>query len=379
MPWEIFKHDNQFCLRNTQTKKLVAGSCHADREATLKMQRAMYANTTEPMPGHKSEDNMENDSLTYYGGAVKAMGGGKVGGYLIIFTNADSPDLQGDYFLKSTELFIENGETRPILYRHGAHPVIKDRKLGRGRLTVDDVGVFIEGELNLRDKYEKAIYTLAEKGKLGWSSGSLGYLVHREPNGKSFEIKSWPIGEASLTPNPVEGRTSAIPLKSLTEEDIDFDSVIKTFEQEASSKEFVLAGIPAIARFCEAVAPTSFMDGTQRSEAAADANKEFITIARVLGEAYFSEHSRLVRRSENRFVKSGREIDAATLDQIRAHIKDIEQVQAAFEDQKSELANILRISEMGLIQQKALDEQARFELWNFGRITGKTPEELENG
>ena len=322
---------------------------------------------------------MENDSLTYYGGAVKALGEGKIGGYLLIFTPSNSPDLQGDHFTKSTDFYIDDGDQRPILYRHGAHPVIKSRKLGKAKLTTDDVGVFIEGELELRDKYEKAIYQLAEKGKLGWSSGSMSHLVTRKPNGKSFEITSWPIGEASLTPNPVEGRTSAIPLKSLVEEDIDFDAVIKSLDQEASSKEFVLAGIPAISRFCEAVAPTSFMDGSQRSEAAADAIKEFITIGRIMGEAFFSDHSRLVRRGEHRFVKSNREIDAATLEQTRIYIEDIKQVQAAFEEVKSTLEGILRVSEMGLTQQKALDEQARFELWNFGRITGKTPEELENG
>jgi hypothetical protein len=373
MPWNIVEHEGQFCLVKKGETAIVKGSCHADKADTMAMMRALYAN--EPKM-NKSEDDM-NDSLTYYGGEVKALGGGKIGGYLVLFT-PDSPDLQGDFFTKSTDFFIDSGDQRPILYRHGRHPVIKSRQLGKAQLTIDDVGVFIEGELKLRDKYEKAIYQLAEKGKLGWSSGSMGHLVTRNPIGKSFEILSWPIGEASLTPNPVEGRTSAIPLKSLVEEDLDFDQVIKSFDEENRQVEFVLAGTPAIARFCEAVAPASLKDGTQRSEAAADAIKEFITIGRIIGEAFFSDHSRLVRRGEHRFVKSNREIDAATLDQTRTYIQDISEVQAAFEAVKSTLEGILRVSEIGLTQQKALDEQARFELWNFGRITGKTPEELQN-
>lgn len=479
MPYEMFEHDGQFCLRNQQSGKLVAGSCHADKTMTMAMMRALYAN--EPKMAHgkafadgavetkmvwttayvndlpdsaflyvesggskdsegkttprslrhfpykdstgkvdlahlrnalaripqsslsadvkarviakaeaiakangvgKSFEDEKNmtESLTYYGGEVKALGDGRIGGYLVLFTPG-SPDLQGDFFTKSTDFFIDSGDQRPILYRHGAHPVIKSRQLGKAQVTIDDVGVFIEGELALRDKYEKAIYTLAEKGKLGWSSGSMGHLVTRKPNGKSFEITSWPIGEASLTPNPVEGRTAAIPLKSLVEEDLDFDQVIKSFDEAKPEQkiEFDLAGTPAISRFCEAVAPNSFKDGAQRSAAAADAIKEFITIGRIMGEAFFSDHSRLVRRGEHRFVKSNREIDAATLEQSRAYVKDIEQAQAAFEEVKSALQQILQVSEMGLTQQKALDEQARFELWNFGRITGKTPEELRNG
>ena len=318
------------------------------------------------------------EALTYYGGDVKALGGGKIGGHLALFTPANSPDLQGDHFTKSTDFFLENGDQRPILYRHGMHPVIKARKLGKATLTVDDVGLFIEGELDLRDKYEKAIYWLAEKGKLGWSSGSMSHLVTRKPNGKSFEILSWPVGEASLTPTPVEGRTSAIPLKSLTDEDLDFDEVIKSLEQETVDQGFVLAGIPAIARFCEAVAPNSFKDGSQRSEAAADAGKEFITIGNILGEGIYSYASRLVRRSEHRFIKSGREIDISTVTQVEGLIAEIERAETAFSNVKSALVGIRNLSQLSQVEQKAMDEKARLELWNYCRIIGTTPEEFNN-
>jgi hypothetical protein len=321
---------------------------------------------------------MENESLTYYGGAVKAMGGGKVGGHLVIFTAPNSPDLQGEYFTKSTDFFIENGETRPILYRHGAHAVIKSRKLGRATLTIDDVGVFIEGELDLRDKYEKAIYGLVEKGKLGWSSGSMGHLVTKKPNGKSLEIVTWPIGEASLTPNPVEGRTSAIPVKSLMEETELLDDMIKEFDQEQSDQHFSIDGIPSIKRFCEAVAPMSLKDGSHRSESAADAAKEFITIAKIIGEAYDSYSSRLVKRTEHRFLKEGREIDSSTVSQVEQAIKDIETIEPAIQSIKDSLLGIRKLSELTRTEQKAMDEQARFALWNYYRISGYKPEELEN-
>lgn len=322
---------------------------------------------------------MENDSLTYYGGAVKALGGGKINGYLAIFTNADSPDLQGDYFTKATDFFAETGDQRPILYRHGVHPTIKSRKLGRGTLTVDDVGVFIEGELDLRDKYEKAIYALAEKGKLGWSSGSMSHLVTKTPNGKSLEITAWPIGEASLTPTPVEGRTKAIPLKDLGEEELDFDEVVKSLDQDQYDQKFSLDGIPAIKRFCETVAPMSLKDGSQRSESAADAAKEFITITKILGEAYDSYMSRLVKRTEHRFLKEGRAIDSSTVSQVLKAIEDIERIEPAIQAIKDSLEGIRKLSEMTEIEKKAMDERGRLAVWNYLRISGTTPQELENG
>lgn len=319
-----------------------------------------------------------SETLAYQGGAVKALGGGKVGGYLVLFSSADDPDLQGDYFTKGTDLFIDSGETRPILYRHGVHPVIKSRKLGKAKLTIDEVGVFVEGELELRDKYEKAIYGLAEKGKLGWSSGSMSHLVSKNANGKSFEITSWPIGEASLTPAPVEGRTTAIPLKEIIidDDELDFDSVVKEVEQEQYDEQFSIDGIPSIKTFCEAVSPTSMKDGNARSKAAVDATKEFNTVGKLLGEAFHSYASRLVRRTENRFLKEGREIHPATVQQVDQLLTELGRIEYAFSSVKEALSGLKKISEMTITEQKALDERARLELWNFCRISGTTPEEL---
>jgi hypothetical protein len=331
---------------------------------------------TRPEEEAKRQMNDSSDTLAFYGGAVKALGGGKVGGYLVMFSGPDDPDLQGDYFTKSTDFFVDDGDQRPILYRHGVHPVIKSRKLGRAKVTIDEIGVFVEGELELRDKYEKAIYSLAEKGKLGWSSGSMSHLVTKNPNGKSFEILSWPIGEASLTPTPVEGRTVALPLKEIVEEDLDFDAVIKSLDEEEYEQTFVLDGIPSIKSFCEAVSPTSMKDGSQRSKAAVDATKEFNTIAKLLGEGFHSYTSRLVRRTENRFLKEGREIHPATVQQVDSLLGEIGRIESAFDSVKDALNGMKKISDMSIAEQKALDERARLELWNFCRISGTTPEEL---
>lgn len=153
------------------------------------------------------------ETLIFHGGAVKALGDGRIGGYLVRFTGPDDPDLEGDYFDAQTDF---GGATRStVYYQHGLDRTLKTRKLGLADLRTDEFGVWAETQLELRDEYEKFIYGLAEAGKMGWSSGTASHLVEREPIGKAWHIKHWPLGlDASLTPTPAEPRNAALPLKS---------------------------------------------------------------------------------------------------------------------------------------------------------------------
>ena len=159
-------------------------------------------------------ENVEHDTLVWFGGEVKALDdSGKIGGYLVRFSAADDPDLAGDFFTKNTD--FGPIKTSPILYHHGMDQQIKGTRLGIGELEMKDAGVWLQGQLDLRNEYEEAIFEMAKQGKLGWSSGTASHLVEREAVGKSWHIKSWPLGlDASLTPTPCEPRTKAIPLKS---------------------------------------------------------------------------------------------------------------------------------------------------------------------
>ncbi len=148
------------------------------------------------------------------GGSVKALEGGKVEGFLVVFSDENSPDISEfrDYFDVETDFDIEAGAKSAVYYEHGLDSTLKRRKLGRGTMEIKDAGVWIDAQLNLRDEYEKAVYELAQKNKLGWSSGTAPNLVERErkSNG-SHHVKHWPLGiDASLTPQPAEPRTSAI-------------------------------------------------------------------------------------------------------------------------------------------------------------------------
>ncbi len=160
------------------------------------------------------EITTENTNVQLSGGEVKALGNGKLGGYLVRYTNESEPDLQGDYFTNESEL--GSFETLPVLYHHGTDNTIGKRIIGNGTIRKDEIGLWVEAQLAMRDEYEKQIYALAEKGKLGWSSGAVSHMVEREyKSDKVAWVKTWWIAEASLTPTPAEARNEAITTKGL--------------------------------------------------------------------------------------------------------------------------------------------------------------------
>lgn len=164
-------------------------------------------------------DKYINDKIDLMldGSAVKALGDGRVGGYLVRYTDADAPDLQGDFFTPETELGFY--EALPVLYHHGQDKTVGRRVIGRGVVKRDDIGLWVEAQLAMRDEYEKYIYSLAEKGKLGWSSGAVSHMVEREQKAVGVQwIKTWWVAEASLTPTPAEPRNDAATIKSDAQE-----------------------------------------------------------------------------------------------------------------------------------------------------------------
>lgn len=170
-----------------------------------------------PPPESVEYQPPERKMLIAGGGAAKALGQGRIGGYLVLYGSREQTDLVGDYFAPDTD--FGDHDTSPVLYHHGYDPDLGARKLADGRMRRDRVGVWIETQLALRDEYERAIYELAERGKLGWSSGTAAHLVERRPDGTAQRIVRWPLGlDASLTPTPAEPRTSARPVKALLAE-----------------------------------------------------------------------------------------------------------------------------------------------------------------
>ncbi len=190
----------------------------------------------------------DDDTMLVVGGSIKAMGDGKIGGYLVKFTDAEHPDMVGDFFTAETDFDIEPGDRVTVYYNHGLDRILKMRKLGNGSMHVDDSGVWVEAQLAMRDKYEHAIYDMVKKNKLGWSSGTLPNLVETEVVKGAQWIKSWPLGkDATLTPVPAAGPelTRVTTLKSvvdIAEADDTFAALLpeadgKSAEQDEANTE----------------------------------------------------------------------------------------------------------------------------------------------
>ncbi|MCK9357090.1 MAG: phage major capsid protein [Dehalococcoidia bacterium] len=135
-----------------------------------------------------------------------------LGGYGVVYGGAD---LEGETFTPQTDFWLDRlSATPPVLYQHGQDRRLKSHTLGRARVEAQDAGLWVETQIALADEYAEAIRELAEKGKLGWSSGAVGHLTAR--SGKTITV--WPIAEFSLTPTPAEPRTLGVhELRSLAE------------------------------------------------------------------------------------------------------------------------------------------------------------------
>ena len=192
-------------------------------------------------------EKMLGETLIANGGSIKATADGKVGGYLVRFTDQDTPDLEGEFFTAETDFDLKDGERTTIYYHHGQDPTLGKSVIGEGALKVDDVGVWLDGQLDLRDRYITALAQRLEqdagasKSHFGLSSGTAPHLVEREPMEKAVWLKRWPLRlDASITPTPAEPTTRVITLKAYTEQ-ADPEFTIKALLPEDPPKKGVSA------------------------------------------------------------------------------------------------------------------------------------------
>lgn len=168
---------------------------------------------------------MTDQTLIYSGEAVKALGAGRVGGYLIRFGSPDDHDVQGDFFTRETYLgrAIKGGVD--VIFDHGMfkrHPLahkLGNKVIGEGSISEREDGWYVEAALDTSDPAVKSAYEAAERGELGWSSGSTDRMVRKTAIKAGINrVDAWPLIEASLTPKPVDPRNRAFAIKSLNED-----------------------------------------------------------------------------------------------------------------------------------------------------------------
>ena len=166
--------------------------------------------------------------------SVKSDKLGVVKGYLVRFTGADSPDLEGDYFTKNTDYGFPIDKEVPInlYYNHGLDPEVGKRCIGSGTVKMMEDGLWYQAQINLADSYGKMIAKLAKQGMLGYSSGAASHMVERKMVGGANEITRWCIGEASITPTPAESRNTVKSIKDYMNDYMDDEEEEEEMEEE---------------------------------------------------------------------------------------------------------------------------------------------------
>lgn len=154
-----------------------------------------------------------------------------IGGYGVVF---GGHDLEGDTFTKETDFMFDYAPKKVGLWAHNKDNTLKGKIGEVTNYYVDDVGVWFDMQLQRSTKYIGAIKRLVEQGVLGYSTGAFPQLIKREAG----VIKSWPILEVSVTPNPAEPRTLGIDFIKDIEE---IDNLVLNGEIQPSDETEVVA------------------------------------------------------------------------------------------------------------------------------------------
>lgn len=213
MPYDIRRTsrcgDNEWGLFKEEDNDLIA--CHTTQQ-----------NARDQISAIEASKSMSPDNLlvTPTFNEIKDLDDkGTYGEYLINFGSKEQHDLEGDFFTKDTDYWLDIADNKSaVLYGHGMDDVFGTKRLDKGgaKLKKDDEGIWLETQLHRRNEYEEMVHELAERGKLGLSSGTASHLVEREKVSEKsdktiHEIKQWPLGlDGTLTPTPAEPRVGKV-------------------------------------------------------------------------------------------------------------------------------------------------------------------------
>lgn len=290
-----------------------------------------------------------DDVLISFGEAVKALPNGKVGGYLVRFSSAADPDISAarDFFTKSTDFDLARNDKVTVYYDHGLDSTLKKRKLGTGEMKMDEVGVWVEAQLNLRDEYEQQIFQMAQNGKLGWSSGTAMHLVTRKAVDGANEILTWPLGlDASLTPTPAEPRNNAVGIKKIMKlgEYAQKNNARKAlFEENLSEAIGVWDLASALMRSLEDIA--------EASDASADLSQTFDKAAAI--DEVLAEFNARLRPWAERYVEN------CCGDESNVYMLSLDASRKSLERLSGKLENDMPIDEHSRIAETAVEGFAK--------------------
>lgn len=281
--------------------------------------------------------------------AIKSNGvTGWVEGYLVSWGNSQDTDLQGEHFSPRTEFCLDWFQDRPVLYHHGLDGDAGLRKIGSIKsVESDDLGLWVQAQLDLRDRYASAVYDMVKSKEFGWSSGSVDHLVKIANSG---EIAVWPLIEGSITPTPAQpAKTSVRAFKAVLSGDNTFGEFVKGFDARVKSANSLY--VPEEPKLYT-------LGGAVKS-------------GQVTGDGSMARQSskRLARVFANAFGVKADEADLnAVASEVESHV-DEEVAQAAADELEAEAAANATETEVALA---ALEKEMTGDIKTMGRFTNRS-------
>jgi HK97 family phage major capsid protein len=138
---------------------------------------------------------------------IKMIGETRAAGYGCYFAkDKREKDVIGTRFTKATDLG-EFYDKAPVLYHHGLTKAFGLDKIGKtAKAQIDDIGVWLEIEIDRSKAYWKKVKSAIESGLYYFSGGSAEHLIATADDG---ELKAFPVFEWSITTTPAEWRLGA--------------------------------------------------------------------------------------------------------------------------------------------------------------------------
>lgn len=185
MPWKVVKKESRYCVHKLDAEGMPMSdpvACHDSEEQAMSQMRALYAS------------EHEGKSAVKFSGADERF----IEGWGMPF---GGKDLENEFFDADTDFCFEWFTERPLLYHHGLNKSASTTVIGRVKSWAkQDLGVWVQAELDAHNEYVDGVKELIRKGALGFSSGAMAHLVRKDA--KSGQIKVWPWIELSTTPTP---------------------------------------------------------------------------------------------------------------------------------------------------------------------------------
>ena len=149
--------------------------------------------------------------------AIKTLGGGRIGGYAILWGDEDHKDLDGEFFTPATKdltsVFDEMGVLPFIVHHAGDDGVTKFVGGAIDVLEPDDIGLWFEAKTKEFEAYRTYVKPFIDKKMLFASSGTLP--AARRSVKSTGEITRWATVEVSGTWTPAEYRMLEHPLSDI--------------------------------------------------------------------------------------------------------------------------------------------------------------------